>query len=148
LPRGGHQQGRPHKSLSDQQKFTADLYCRIGVAVIELPPLRERHEDVPLLFEHLTLLGSGAQLSDLMAYAWPGNVRELRNVADRFVVGLLGERLTQLRGAAEASDDLRRGLRQQVESFERAVLVEALRKHRGGQSASAAAPRHCASDAV
>ena len=99
------------KALSDQQKFRADLYYRIGVAFIELPPLRERREDIPLLFEHFTLLAaarheraapilSSAQLADLMAYAWPGNVRELRNVADRFVLGLLGERLTQARSAA------------------------------------------------
>ncbi|MEJ8853294.1 sigma-54 dependent transcriptional regulator [Variovorax robiniae] len=136
------------KELSDRQKFRADLYYRIGVAFIELPPLRERREDIPLLFEHFTLLAasrferiapvlSSAQLADLMAYAWPGNVRELRNVADRFVLGLLGEgRLTQLHGT-EA--DLPQGLPQQVESFERAVIVEALRKHHGDQSATASA---------
>ncbi|WP_218511623.1 sigma-54 dependent transcriptional regulator [Variovorax sp. dw_308] len=136
------------KELSDRQKFRADLYYRIGVAFIELPPLRERREDIPLLFEHFTLLAasrferiapvlSSAQLADLMAYAWPGNVRELRNVADRFVLGLLGEgRLTQLH-ASEAA--LPQGLPQQVESFERAVIVEALRKHHGDQSATASA---------
>lgn len=74
-----------------------------------------------------------------MAYAWPGNVRELRNVADRFVLGLLGERLTQTRGTGEGSPALPRALPQQVESFERAVIVEALRKHQGDQPATAAA---------
>jgi two-component system C4-dicarboxylate transport response regulator DctD len=80
-----------------------------------------------------------------MAYAWPGNVRELRNVADRFVLGLLGERLTQTRGvggnsaAAEGVPALPNGLPQQVASFERAVIVEALRKHRGDQPATATA---------
>lgn len=137
------------KSLSDQQKFRADLYYRIGVAFIELPPLRERREDIPLLFEHFTLLAASrfqrpapiltsAQLADLMAYAWPGNVRELRNVADRFVLGLLGERLTDSRGA-EGPSGLPRGLPQQVESFERAVIVEELRRHRGDQPATAKA---------
>ena len=135
------------KALSDRQKFRADLYYRIGVAFIELPPLRERREDIPLLFEHFTLLAAGryqrsapvlsnAQLADLMAYGWPGNVRELRNVADRFVLGLLGERLTEPHGAEAA---LPQGLPQQVESFERAVIVEALRKHQGDQSATALA---------
>ena len=83
---------------------------------------------------------SSAQLADLMAYAWPGNVRELRNVADRFVLGLLGERLTQARGGAGGFDTppgLPSSLPQQVESFERAVIVEALRRHRGDQSATA-----------
>ncbi|VTU34943.1 sigma-54-dependent transcriptional regulator [Variovorax sp. RA8] len=136
------------KDLSDRQKFRADLYYRLGVAFIEMPPLRERREDIPLLFEHFTLLGaarygrvapilSGAQVADLMAYAWPGNVRELRNVADRFVLGLLGERLTQARGTPEGMPALPRSLPQQVESFERAVIVDALRKHQGDQSATA-----------
>lgn len=137
------------KSLSDEHKFRADLYYRIGVAIIELPPLRERREDIPLLFEHFTLMAAGryertaplvsnAQLADLMAYAWPGNVRELRNVADRFVLGLLGDRLTQVRGAGE-QPVLPLGLPQQVEHFERAVIVEELRRHRGDQSATATA---------
>ena len=73
-----------------------------------------------------------------MAYAWPGNVRELRNVADRFVLGLLGERLTQARGTGERRA-LPRGLPQQVEPFERAVIVEALRRHQGDQPATATA---------
>jgi two-component system, NtrC family, C4-dicarboxylate transport response regulator DctD len=136
------------KELSDRQKFRADLYYRIGVAFIELPPLRERREDLPLLFEHFTLLAAGRyervapmlssdQLADLMAYAWPGNVRELRNVADRFVLGLLeGGRLTQQH---RSDATLPQGLPQQVESFERAVIVEALRKHHGDQSAAASA---------
>ncbi len=138
------------KALSDQQRFRPDLYYRIGVAFIELPPLRERREDIPLLFEHFTLLAasryeraapmlSSAQLADLMAYAWPGNVRELRNVADRFVLALLGDRLTQVRGASEGTHGLPHGLPLQVEQFERAMIVEALRRHRGDQSATATA---------
>jgi two-component system C4-dicarboxylate transport response regulator DctD len=138
------------KSLSDQHKFRADLYYRIGVAFIELPPLRERREDIPLLFEHFTLLAAGryeraapllssAQLADLMAYAWPGNVRELRNVADRFVLGLLGDRLTQTRGAVAHANELPHGLPQQVEHFERTVIVEELRRHKGDQPATASA---------
>jgi two-component system C4-dicarboxylate transport response regulator DctD len=74
-----------------------------------------------------------------MAYAWPGNVRELRNVADRFVLGLLGDRLTQVRGAGESAAGLPNGLVMQVEQFERAMIVEELRRHRGDQSATAAA---------
>src|SRR6478609_5722835 len=137
------------KDMSDRQKFRADLYYRLGVAFIELPPLRERREDIPLLFEHFTLLAasrferpapvvSSDQLADLMAYAWPGNVRELRNVADRFVLGLLGDRLTQVRGPIR-NNELPQGLPQQVEQFERAIVVEELRRHGGDQSATATA---------
>ena len=136
------------KALSDQQKFRADLYYRIGVAFIELPPLRERREDIPLLFEHFCLLAasqyeraapilSSDQLADLMAYSWPGNVRELHNVADRFVLGLLGDRLTQSPGSGGSVQALPQGLANQVEQFERAMVVEALRRHRGDQSATA-----------
>ena len=136
------------KLLSDQNKFRADLYYRIGVAFIDLPPLRERREDIPLLFEHFTLLAASryqraapvlnsSQLADLMAYSWPGNVRELRNVADRFVLGLLGDRLTQGRGTGESLPSVAHGLSHKVERFERAVIVEELRRNQGNQSATA-----------
>ena len=137
------------KALCDQQRFRADLYYRIGVAFIELPPLRERREDIPLLFEHFTLLAAtryeraapmlgSAQLAQLMAHAWPGNVRELRNVADRFVLGLLGDQMTAARGAGESTGALPNGLPQQVEHYERTVIVEELRRHKGDQAATAA----------
>jgi two-component system C4-dicarboxylate transport response regulator DctD len=126
------------KALSDKQKFRADLYYRIGVAVVELPSLRERREDIPLLFEHFILLAASryeraapvlnnAQMAELRAYAWPGNVRELRNVADRFVLGLLGDRLT-----LTASDrEMPSTLPEQVEHFERSVITDELRRHHG-----------------
>ncbi|MEJ8821658.1 sigma-54 dependent transcriptional regulator [Variovorax humicola] len=132
------------KLLSDKQKFRADLYYRLGVAFIELPPLRERREDIPVLFEHFTLLGASryqcpapiltnSQLAELMAHAWPGNVRELRNVADRFVLGLMGDRLDLSKGAHEEAS----GLPEQLEHFERAVISEALRRHQGDVAATA-----------
>ena len=83
---------------------------RLNVAQIELPPLRERREDVPLLFEHFVLAAarrfgvtapvvSAAQVSELMTHQWPGNVRELQNVADRFVLGLAGDKLVSDKAA-------------------------------------------------
>lgn len=133
------------KALSDRQKFRADLYYRIGVAFIELPPLRERREDIPLLFEHFTLqaasryqraapiLGS-AQLAELMAHAWPGNVRELRNVADRFVLGLPGDRLISAGGPEQPSS-----LPAHVERFERVMISEELRRCQGDVALTARA---------
>src|SRR3954471_21012803 len=89
-------------------------------------------------YERTAPLMSHAQLADLMAYAWPGNVRELRNVADRFVLGLLGDQLTRARGGERAGSALPPGLPQQVEQFERAVIVEELRRHGGDLPATAA----------
>jgi two-component system, NtrC family, C4-dicarboxylate transport response regulator DctD len=132
------------KALSDRQKFRADLYYRIGVAFIELPSLRERREDIPLLIEHFMLLAasryqraapvlSSAQLGELMAHAWPGNVRELRNVADRIVLGLLGDRLNLTAGDHAPPNSLP----EQVEHFERSMITEELRRQRGDVALSA-----------
>jgi two-component system, NtrC family, C4-dicarboxylate transport response regulator DctD len=134
------------KALSDRGKFRADLYYRIGVAFIELPPLRERREDIPLLFEHFVLLAASryqraaptltsAQLGELMSHAWPGNVRELRNVADRFVLGLYGESL-DLDAPAEPRCAT---LPEQLEHFERTMIGEELRRQHGDVGLSAKA---------
>ncbi len=82
-------------------RFREDLYYRLAVVALQVPPLRRRREDVPLLVEHF--LGSrgevprvtDATLAALTAYDWPGNVRELRNVLERAVA------LTRMRGASE-----------------------------------------------
>ena len=132
--------------LVAQQRFRSDLYYRLNVAVIELPPLRERREDIPVLFERFVLdaasrfareapIASSAQLSELMAYAWPGNVRELHNVADRFVLGLLGEQFKLLK----AQQPLARTLAEQVAQFERAVIENVLRRHHGSAAAASEA---------
>ena len=79
----------------EQRRFRGDLFYRIAVLMVELPPLRERREDIPLLAAHfLTALGGkGKQvgirppaLERLLGHAWPGNVRELRNVMERALV--------------------------------------------------------------
>ncbi len=81
--------------MVEEGKFRADLYYRLRVVEIVIPPLRERTEDIPLLVEHfLKRLGrerdqrysvSGPALSALMSYAWPGNVRELENALEAAV---------------------------------------------------------------
>jgi DNA-binding NtrC family response regulator len=78
-------------------RFREDLYYRLAVVPVELPPLRERREDIPLLataflrqfcqqYARPDKAFSAATLQILRAYAWPGNVRELRNLAERLVV--------------------------------------------------------------
>jgi len=85
-----------HKAVQEG-KFREDLYYRLNVIAVTLPPLRERKEDIPLLVEHLLdqlsvetgkrLEGVAAEAMDLlMAYHWPGNVRELKNVLERGAV--------------------------------------------------------------
>ena len=80
-----------------QGRFREDLFYRLNVIEIRLPPLRERREDIPLLAEHFvhhisSQLGkdisgiSGEALKVLIAYDWPGNVRELENVIERAIV--------------------------------------------------------------
>lgn len=124
--------------LSDRKLFRADLYYRIGVAFIELPPLRERREDILLLFEHFTLeaarrfnreapLLAEKLVSQLLSHAWPGNVRELRNVADRFVLGVVGESMFTSSDAADVEPSLPRRL----ENIERALIEDGLRKKAG-----------------
>ena len=85
-------------------RFRADLYYRLNVFPIELPALRERQDDVPLLIEDLNLRMQGrgfapvdftpAALVELRGYAWPGNVRELENLMERIAVATLGRPVT------------------------------------------------------
>jgi two-component system C4-dicarboxylate transport response regulator DctD len=87
------------RRLADEGKFRADLYYRLNVVSLQIPPLRERAQDVPLLMAHFTKEAAqrfGRPLPELTGqdllrwqhYAWPGNVRELRNVAERVSLGL------------------------------------------------------------
>jgi two-component system nitrogen regulation response regulator NtrX len=87
-------------------RFREDLYFRLNVIPIYVPPLRERAEDIPLLVEHFIAtfaleyrrrpktLSHGA-MARLQAYRWPGNVRELRNVIERVVILAPGEEITE-----------------------------------------------------
>jgi len=136
------------KLMAEQQRFRADLYYRIGVAFIELPPLRERREDIPLLFEHFSLAAqqrfqraapplTPAQAATLMSHAWPGNVRELRNVAERHVLGLAGDDLPGSEGAPPAASGAT--LATQLEHVERTLIADALRRQRGDVVATAQA---------
>ncbi|HYD95871.1 MAG TPA: sigma-54 dependent transcriptional regulator [Noviherbaspirillum sp.] len=123
-------------ALSGQGRFRADLYYRLSVATLPLPPLRERREDIPLLFEHFLLQAAArharpvppttpGRIQQLVGHGWPGNVRELRNVADRCVLGI--EAGSPPFGQVNA--DTPRPLNETVEAFERALIADALRRH-------------------
>ena len=128
--------------------FRQDLFYRLDVAEIRIPPLRERREDIPLLFHAFTVelaqhhdrepprLAHDA-LQRLMTHSWPGNVRELRNVAERHVLGLdrpVGRPAGLAPGAAATQT-----LAEQLDAFERCILDQELAKHSGSTQAAAAA---------
>ncbi len=88
---------RDLKSMVAEQKFRADLFYRLNVFPVELPPLRERSGDIPLLAGHFTQHFSrnlkkqinsipGETMDALVRYTWPGNIRELQNVIERAVI--------------------------------------------------------------
>ncbi|MGY4525905.1 sigma-54-dependent transcriptional regulator [Pseudomonas sp. TE21394] len=115
-------------------RFREDLAYRLNVAELRLAPLRERREDIPLLFEHFARaaaekLGrvtpplSGGQLAQLLAHDWPGNVRELANAAERHALGL-GSPSSEAAPAGQS-------LNAQMEAFEAQCLRAALRQHGG-----------------
>lgn len=119
---------------ADEGRFRADLYYRLNVAQVQIPPLRERQDDVLPLFVHF--LGQACQKYQvaepglpaakralLLGHDWPGNVRELQNAAERFALGLDLAIATPLQELA-ASDGL--PLPQQVEAFERALIAAEL----------------------
>ena len=140
-------------------RFREDLYYRIHVVPVELPPLRERHEDVALLAEHFLAGASGspprrlsrAALSALARHSWPGNVRELENALERAVtlcdgevvdVGDLPDAIVRAGRTDALRDDVRRGeigFEEALARFETELLREALDRHDWNQTRTAQA---------
>jgi two-component system response regulator PilR (NtrC family) len=147
------------KRLVADGKFRDDLYYRLCVISLAIPPLRERREDIPLLADHfLRLYGAENRktvhgfdpeaLRALYDHPWPGNVRELENAVERAVVlssgptvsvELLPESLLSAEQGAESLAIAENGLsyREAVESFERRLVTSALRRAGGVQKKAA-----------
>jgi two-component system, NtrC family, C4-dicarboxylate transport response regulator DctD len=130
------------KAASAEGRFRLDLYYRLSVVELVIPPLRERAEDIPLLFEYFASSAarahgrelrpvSAATTQTLLMHAWPGNVRELRNAAERYALGL-AESAMPRRALLESAKS---SLAQQVEAFERAVIERCLEETGGKISA-------------
>lgn len=124
--------------MAAQGLFREDLFYRISVIQIDLPPLNERREDIPLLLAHFVQLAalryqlplpawSPAQMANWQAQDWQGNVRELRNSADRLVLGVLDvpEVMPGATGSAQDGAGLGK-LAQKVSDFESMLIVDAL----------------------
>jgi len=146
--------------LMEQGKFRQDLYFRVSVVRLVLPPLRDRSEDIPLLVQHFMHKAAAASgtaaksvdasaLTKLCGYRWPGNVRELENEITRAAafsgpVVTVADLSPQVRAgsdpAAALADD-RDGirLRPRVERLERTLIREAMTKCEGNQTKAAKA---------
>lgn len=132
--------------------FRRDLYYRLNVATVRIPPLRERKEDVRMLVEHFlehymakyhkVMAFMDVTLDMMAAYAWPGNVRELQNLVHSLVITLTGPLIsprdlpTQISGvsndASRYSEDVlsaRRPLREIMAEMERDFLLKAIEVH-------------------
>lgn len=123
------------KALSDAGPFRADLYYRLHVASLALPPLRQRREDVPLLMGHFMAQAAARyhrpapgwtaeQMARWLAHDWPGNVRELKNTAHRCCLGL--EPGSPAGAAAPPEPGAGAGLAETLERIERQLIEEAL----------------------
>ncbi len=145
-----------HRVLPEEirnRRFREDLYYRLAVATIYLPPLRQRKGDVPLLWNHfvgkLAPPGQSIRLSDaaqakLAAHAWPGNVRELRNVAQRALLSTSGTvfgpediQFDASLGARAAEEGLIDPRHLTLEQIERAAVASVMRQLGGNRRAAA-----------
>jgi len=137
-----------------QGRFREDLYYRLNVIPIHLPPLRERVDDIPLLVESFLARLPGGEgvtvdpsfLRACLGYPWPGNVRELENAVERATIlspdgRLSGDHLMAVGGAAEANDAVlpQDGLdfEQWIAGQERRLLAQALERTGGVKSEAA-----------
>jgi DNA-binding NtrC family response regulator len=151
-----------NRSLRDQvaaAKFRSDLYYRLAVVEVKLPPLRERVSDLPLLVEHVTrnlgpiddqtatVIRSDEFLAALVHHSWPGNIRELRNYLERCVAlrdfsppqSFVTATSPSPEAAVNVGQPLREAREGWVSSFEKRYLEELLRVHENRVSAAARA---------
>jgi len=148
------------EKLINEKKFREDLYYRINVIPVSIPPLRERKSDIPLLLEHFNrkiapqkiFTFSEEALEIMKNYNWPGNIRELENLVERFAVlhhegEIKAEDLplsrTKISGQGASFDFIGEGM--SLEELEKNAIRAALEKSRGNQSEAARLlkiPRH------
>jgi len=128
------------RELADAGRFREDLYYRLDVLTLAIPPLRDRRNDIPLLFQHFVdqacqrykrpdVTPSPSVNAELLSRDWPGNVRELQNAAIRFALGAGGL------GREEAGGG-ERTLSAQMDTVERQVIETALAQHGGSLKAT------------
>ncbi|ABK16853.1 sigma-54 interaction domain-containing protein [Syntrophobacter fumaroxidans] len=141
------------KDMVRDGRMREDFFFRIDIVPIDLPPLRQRREDIPLLIDHFLRHFTGAEnppvlpgkvLEALYKYDYPGNIRELQNILQRYLatkrLGLLGsmehERAAEISGQMEEAEV---SLHDEVSRFEKSVIEKNLVRHRWNRIRTAAA---------
>ncbi len=138
------------RAALEQGTFREDLYYRLNVVPMNIPPLRERKEDIPYLVDHF-VKKFGSEISEgalerLVSYHWPGNVRELENVIERSILLAKGPRVEaddikiesgigRARPAFSAEAFLPEGLT--LDQYEQSIIREALKRANGNKSQAA-----------
>ncbi|MEO8050785.1 MAG: sigma-54 dependent transcriptional regulator [Acidobacteriota bacterium] len=138
------------RAALEQGTFREDLYYRLNVVPMNIPPLRERKEDIPYLVDHFVKKFGGdiseGALERLVSYHWPGNVRELENVIERSILLAKGPRVEaddikiesgigRARPAFSADAFLPEGLT--LDQYEQSIIREALKRANGNKSQAA-----------
>jgi len=140
------------EELVKKKLFREDLYYRLNIFEVSIPPLRERPDDIPILVNHFiekfsaehrkNIKGiSREAMNILRGYSWPGNVRELKNVIERAVVICAGEEIEPDNIPDKLSllqDSEYRGLKDLLGYYERKIIVDALSSHGWNKEKTAA----------
>ncbi|MFP4023035.1 MAG: sigma-54 interaction domain-containing protein [Thiohalospira sp.] len=134
----------PLKQMIDEGKFRQDLFYRINTFEINIPPLKERKEDIPVLAEYFLksfkqkynkpeLTFHPKSITQLKNYQWPGNIRELKNIIERLVVLSDGRQLvidqSLFSSYEKNTDNIKNNLN--LEENEKHIILKALEKHKG-----------------
>jgi len=136
------------ETLIEEGKFRPDLFYRLNVFRLEVPALRERKEDIPLLVEHFIRKFSQAMnkrivrvapaaMSLLQQYDWPGNVRELENAVERAMVVAQEPEIREEDFTLKLSPPVPEGAPQTLEDVERAYILKVLEECGGNQTRAA-----------
>ncbi len=134
------------KEAGDKGTFRQDLYYRLNVVQIDLPPLRERKDDISLLFQHFVLQACSRHslpvpslpkelIDQLIGRTWEGNIRELKNESEKYVLGM-GMGISDFTGVAnkpsiESTPDSTLSLNERMNEFEKKIIEKELRQQTG-----------------
>lgn len=137
--------------MMESSEFLPDLYDRLSFAVLTLPPLRKRREDIPSLIEHFIRQlheeipnlerkrFTESAIHELQAYHWPGNIRQLKNIIERLYISDEDGTIhaSELPLEITSVDPIRGNFYDKVKAYEKTLLLNALKDNNGNQRAAA-----------